>query len=84
MTERKMRSLVIDLRNNPGGLLEKVVEMADLILPEGLIISVENADGTVEEYWSDSKCVTVPLAVLVNSQSASASEIFAGAVQDHE
>jgi len=84
LTERKMRSLVIDLRNNPGGELEKVVEMVDMILPEGLIVSVEGADGSIQEYHSDSKCIRVPFAVLVNGQSASASEIFAGAVQDHE
>ncbi len=83
LTDRKMRSLVIDLRNNPGGELEKVVAMADLILGEGAIVTVESPNGSKEDYRSDAKGISVPLAVLVNEQSASASEIFAGAIQDN-
>ncbi|MFI3207583.1 MAG: S41 family peptidase [Eubacteriales bacterium] len=79
-----MESLVIDLRNNPGGNLETVCDMLELILPEGLIVYTEDKDGNREEYYSSGDNeFTLPLAVLVNGYSASASEIFAGAVQDY-
>ncbi len=79
-----MKGLIIDLRNNPGGRMDVVLNMLDLILPEGLLIYTEDKDGTRgSEYYSDSTSVlNVPLAVLVNEQSASASEIFAGDIQD--
>lgn len=79
------RSLVIDLRNNPGGNLEIVCEMLDLILPKGLIVYTEGKNGERKEYLSDSKeQIKMPITVLINGQSASASEIFAAAVQDYE
>lgn len=79
-----MRALIIDLRDNPGGTLDDVVAIADAILPEGLIVSMVNRSGEREEYRSDSVYSPVPLAVLVNGGSASASEVLAAAVQDHE
>ncbi len=80
---QNMKGLVIDLRNNPGGNLDVVVEMCDMILPEGTIVSVETRDGANEAYTSDAEHeLNVPLVVLVNGNSASASEIFAGAVKD--
>lgn len=75
--------LIIDLRNNPGGVLDDVVEIADTLLGEGLIVYTENRAGERVEYRSDAACTDVPLAVLVNGNSASASEILAAAVQDH-
>ena len=79
-----MKALVVDIRNNPGGLLNIVIDMLDEILPEGVIVSVKDRNGATEEYTSDAATrLNVPLAVLINGNSASASEIFAGAVQDY-
>lgn len=73
-----MEGLVIDLRNNPGGNLDTVVEMLKLILPEGRIVSIKDKYGNEETYDCDGKHeFQKPLAVLVNGYSASASEIFA-------
>ena len=84
LTEQKMESLIIDLRGNPGGNLSVVVEMCDMILPEGTIVSVEDRNGKGESFTSDEEHkLNVPLAVLINGNSASASEIFAGAVKDY-
>lgn len=84
LTEQGMEALVIDIRNNPGGLLNIVVDMLDQILPEGVIVSVKDKNGTAEEYTSDAETkLNVPLTVLINENSASASEIFAGAVKDY-
>ncbi len=79
-----MKGLVIDIRDNPGGLLETVVAMLDRILPEGLIVYTEDKNGQREEKTSDKVEFNLPLAVLINGNSASASEIFAGAIQDYE
>ena len=79
-----MTSLLIDLRGNPGGNLSTVCDMLREILPEGLIVSTEERDGERTEYTCEGKTPwEKPLAVLINGASASASEIFAGAVQDH-
>lgn len=83
-TERGMRSLVIDLRNNPGGSLESVVSIADTLLGASTIVSVKGNDGTEQVYKGKGKGVSVPLAILVNENSASASEILAAAVQDNQ
>ena len=84
LTEQGMEALVIDIRNNPGGLLNIVVEMLDDILPEGVIVSVKDNKGTAEEYTSDAATrLNIPLTVLINENSASASEIFAGAIKDY-
>lgn len=83
LTEQGMESLIIDLRSNPGGNLSTVVNMCDLIMPEGTIVSVKDRDGNGVTYTSDDKeKIEIPLVVLINGNSASASEIFAGAVQD--
>lgn len=80
-----MEGLVIDLRSNPGGNLSTVVNMLDLMLPEGIVVYTEDKNGEREEYTSDAaQEYDGPLAVLVNGYSASASEIFAGAIQDYE
>lgn len=84
LTEQGMKGLMIDLRDNGGGLLDTVVNMLDYVLPEGLIFYVkdkyENVGG---EMYSTPDChLNVPLVVLVNGNSASASEVFAGNIQD--
>ena len=84
LEEQEMRALIIDVRSNPGGTLDDVVAIADEILPEGLIVYMETRKGERDEYYSDGEYCAVPLAVLVNGGSASASEVLAAAVQDHE
>ena len=84
LESRGMEQLVIDLRDNPGGNLDTVVRMLDEILPEGLLVYTEDKYGNREDATSDAAHVlSVPMTVLVNSNSASASEIFAGAVKDY-
>ncbi len=84
LKQQGMTSLIVDLRNNPGGGLNVVAEILDSILPEGTIVYHEDKNGQREEYKSDEEHkIEVPLAVLVNDNSASASEIFAGAVKDY-
>jgi len=83
----KIKGLIVDLRNNPGGLLDQSVKIADIFINEGIIVSTR---GRIKEQNSafyakanDSK-YTFPMVVLVNEGSASASEIVAGALQDHK
>lgn len=84
LTGQGMEALVIDLRNNPGGNLSTVCDMLDLILPEGTIVSTKDKNGNGSVLTSDEeRQLNIPLAVLINGNSASASEIFAGAVQDY-
>ena len=84
LEKQGMTGLVVDLRNNPGGSLSTVCDMLDLMLPKGLIVYTEDKDGKKTEMKSDEEHqFTKPLAVLVNGNSASASEIFAGAVKDY-
>ncbi len=79
-----MSSLVVDLRNNPGGNYNTVCKILDLMLPEGLIVYTKDKAGNKEEERSDdAHQFNLPLAVLMNGNSASASEIYAGAIQDH-
>ena len=80
-----MKKLVLDLRDNPGGLLDAVVEIADRILTTGMIVYTEDKNGKKTEYEAKSaECVEQPIAVLINGNSASASEILAGAIQDYK
>ncbi len=80
-----MKGLILDLRANPGGSLSAVVDIARMLLPKGLIVYTEDKDGKREEYECDgSRELQVPLVVLVDMNSASASEILAGAIQDYE
>lgn len=77
-------SLIIDLRNNGGGLVSSAGSILDRLLPEGLIVYTEDKYGNREELKSDAEnYFDKPLAVLVNGNSASASEIFAGAIKDY-
>lgn len=85
LEDQGMEKLIIDLRDNPGGLLTSVCDVLETILPEGLIVYTEDKYGTrEEELCKGEDPIDIPLAVLVNGNSASASEIFAGAVKDHK
>ena len=79
-----MKSLIVDVRDNPGGLLTGVAAILDTILPEGLTVYTEDKYGKRDEYKSDASCIDLPMVVLVNGYSASASEIFAGAIKDYK
>lgn len=74
--------MIIDLRNNGGGLLDASVEMADMILPEGTVVSIRDKNGAEEAFTIDGEYYDVPMVVLVNGYSASASEILSGAIRD--
>ncbi len=81
-----IKGVVLDLRNNPGGLLDQSVEVADVFLRRGVIVSMRGRGDEVLKSFeakSDAKDINAPMAVLVNPGSASASEIVAGALQDH-
>lgn len=79
-----MKGLIIDVRSNPGGLLTSVLDISRKILPKGLIVYTEDKYGQKNEYSCDgANEIDIPLVVLINGNSASASEILAGAVQDY-
>jgi len=79
-----MEGLIIDLRDNPGGLLDAVVDMLDYILPKGLIVYTEDKYGNKEEFrGTDKEVLDMPIVVMTNGNSASASEIFAAAMKDY-
>jgi len=80
------KALVIDLRDNPGGWVDDAQRIADFFLPEGTLATLKYRDGTEEVYslTTDGKEVDIPLVVLVNEFSASASEILSGALQDYD
>lgn len=82
--EADAKGLILDLRSNPGGSLSAVVDIARQMLPKGLIVYTEDKNGKREEYTCDGKQeLQIPLVVLVNGNSASASEIMAGAIKDY-
>ncbi len=81
---RNIKGLVIDLRNNPGGLLDRCVQIADELLGEGDIVYTQTKNGTRVYERSNKAMVDYPLVLLVNGGSASASEILAGAIKDHK
>ena len=79
-----MKGLILDLRSNPGGDLSVVVEIARRLLPAGLITYTEVPSGQRTEYTCDGEYeIDIPMVVLINGYSASAAEILAGAIQDH-
>ena len=82
LKKQGMKAVIFDVRSNPGGLYETVCKMLDEILPEGNLVSTKDKYGNEEKQTSDSKCLDMPMVVLQNKNSASASEIFAGAIQD--
>lgn len=80
-----MESLILDLRDNPGGNLDTVVKIADMLLPKGLVVYTEDKNGERTEFESDaSQRFEVPMVVLINGNSASAAEILAGSIKDYE
>ncbi|MDD7403275.1 MAG: S41 family peptidase [Butyribacter sp.] len=85
LEKKDMKALIIDLRDNGGGLLDAAVEMLDQMLPKGVVVYSKDKEGNKQEYYAeDDDCFKKPLAILVNGNSASASEVFAGAIQDEE
>lgn len=84
LQDQGMERLIIDLRGNPGGLVTAVCDTLRQILPEGLIVYTEDKNGKREEYTCDGDTpISIPLVVLVNENTASAAEIFTGAVKDY-
>ncbi|RCX18330.1 carboxyl-terminal processing protease [Anaerobacterium chartisolvens] len=84
LTQKGMRGLVIDVRDNPGGYYNQVVSIADMLLPKCTIVYTEDKDQKKEYKYSDAKQLNMPVIVLVNGNSASASEILAGAIKDNK
>ncbi|MDI6704876.1 MAG: S41 family peptidase [Bacillota bacterium] len=82
LSKSGIKGLLIDLRSNPGGLLDVVVDIADVLMGKGLIVYTEDRQGNRKEEVSDAGEIGLPMAVLVDGGSASASEILAGALQD--
>lgn len=78
------KGVIVDLRQNPGGYLSQCVEIADMLLGDALIVYTESRNGDDEEYFSDPEKYDTQLVILVDSGSASASEILTGALKDHE
>jgi carboxyl-terminal processing protease len=84
----KLKGIVLDLRNNPGGLLDQAVSVTDAFLDKGLIVYIQGRDASMRKDYNASKessdVADTPLVTLINAGSASASEIVAGALQDHK
>lgn len=84
LEKENIKGLIIDLRGNPGGIVDTSAEIADELLPEGVVVYAKNRDHKkVFEFKSDAKHTELPLVVLINEGSASASEILAGAIRDY-
>ncbi|HZK57276.1 MAG TPA: S41 family peptidase [Clostridia bacterium] len=82
LKKKNVKGIILDLRNNPGGLLDECVEIADEILGEQIIVYTEDRNGNRKVEKSDKRQLKLPITVLVNKGSASASEILAGAIKD--
>lgn len=82
INNKKVKGLIVDVRNNPGGIVSETVKIADLICGEGKILETIYRDGSKKVYMSDKNKIEIPLVILINEASASASEILAGAVKD--
>ncbi len=76
--------LIFDVRNNPGGYVSEMIDVLDYLLPEGVLFRQEDHLGNKSEEKSDEECLKMPMAVLVNSESYSAAEFFAAALQEYE
>lgn len=84
LMEQGANKLIFDVRFNPGGYAKELVDVLDYLLPKGDIFRTEDASGKTEVETSDEKCLDVPMAVLVNSESYSAAEFFAAALSEYE
>ena len=82
LVSQGIKGLVLDVRDNPGGLLDSVEKIADEIIPEGNVVYTIDKEGNRKDFNADSEYIDIPLVMLVNGNSASASEILSGAVQD--
>ncbi len=82
LKKQNLKGLVIDLRNNPGGTLDSAVEIADVLLPECTVVTVKDRHGNEDTYSSDKSELGIPLCVVINENSASASEVLSGALSD--
>lgn len=83
LKERDMTGLLIDLRNNPGGYADTVIDMTDALLPEGVIAYLEDSHGDRQYFHSDENALGLPMVVLINQGTASASELLAGSLKAH-
>ena len=84
LQEEGAEAFILDLRSNPGGYVDSAVAIADMLLPSGTIVYTKDKNDNEQTYTSDAACVDLPMVVLINENSASASEILVGALQDHE
>lgn len=84
MKSKGMIGLIIDLRSNPGGALTTAVEIGDYLLGEGKILTIRDKAGNEKEYKSKKGELELPICLLINENSASASELIAGALRDHK
>lgn len=84
LDKNKIKGIVLDIRNNPGGDLESAIDACDLFLDDGVIMYTTDKNGEKKEYFATKGASELPLAILVNSSSASASEILAGSLQDRK
>lgn len=85
LLEQGMESVIVDLRDNPGGSLDAVLKMMDMMLPKGLYTYLEDKNGKKENYFGEQDArYDCPMVVLVNGNSASASELFTGAMHDYK
>lgn len=84
LEKQGMKGLIVDVRSNPGGLLTAVVDILDELLPKGIVVYTQDKYGYRQDYESDPSCVEYPIVVLADENSASAAEIFAGAIKDYE
>ena len=84
LQKQGMKGLIIDLRDNPGGWVDDAIKIADLFLPECTITYLENRAGEREYYTATDGKLEIPMVILMNENSASASEILAGAMQDYK
>ena len=82
--EQGAKAIILDLRNNPGGELLSVIEVADEFLSEGAIVHIDHKLGKDETYWAEPPAIDVPLVVVQNERTISAAEILAGAIKDNE
>ena len=82
LKKQGMKKVVFDVRDNPGGSYDVVCSILDTLLPKGTLVSTKDKYGNEEKQTSDSSCINMPMTVIQNENSASASEIFAGAIQD--
>ncbi len=79
-----MRGLVIDLRGNPGGYADVVLQVTDMLLPKGVIAYLEDNQGKRQYFHSDNTCLNKPITILINQGTASAAELLAGSLKAHE